>query len=242
MKVYRKIRHSLFNQVSTGKYLKYALGEILLVMIGILLALQVNNWNTRRIDKQVEKKVLLGLKESLQSDLENTIESNLKSSKTLMELVDSFLDEAKNKKRGPKAIRFDLLARDRYFDANTIFLEILQSKGVDIITNETLKLSIINIYILEYKQITRAFENEHVNLIDIYRPTLRRWFDISKGEEVAEGGYLAIDYEGMMMDRDFINVMTISYTINKRLTQELENLRIKVEETITAIDNELAEF
>jgi len=35
----------------TGKYLKYAIGEILLVMIGILLALQVNNWKTNRINQ-----------------------------------------------------------------------------------------------------------------------------------------------------------------------------------------------
>ena len=43
----------------TGKYIKYAIGEILLVMIGILLALQVNNWNEQRKAEEKELKLLI---------------------------------------------------------------------------------------------------------------------------------------------------------------------------------------
>ena len=45
-------------QNKTGKYLKYAVGEIILVMIGILLALQVNNWNIARTERIQEIKYL----------------------------------------------------------------------------------------------------------------------------------------------------------------------------------------
>ena len=45
----------------TGKYFKYAIGEIILVMIGILLALQVNNWNNKRIEQNEEKEVIAKL-------------------------------------------------------------------------------------------------------------------------------------------------------------------------------------
>ncbi|MDT0622672.1 DUF6090 family protein [Croceitalea vernalis] len=48
IKFFRKIRQNLLLENKTGKYLKYAIGEILLVVIGILLALQINNWNERR--------------------------------------------------------------------------------------------------------------------------------------------------------------------------------------------------
>ena len=48
IKFFRQIRYNLMSENKTGKYIKYALGEILLVMIGILLALQVNNWNEGR--------------------------------------------------------------------------------------------------------------------------------------------------------------------------------------------------
>ena len=53
----------------TGKYLKYAIGEILLVMIGILLALQVNNWNESRKENTKEQQILSQLKEEYEANL-----------------------------------------------------------------------------------------------------------------------------------------------------------------------------
>ena len=58
-------------QNKTGKYLKYAIGEILLVMIGILLALQVNNWNENRKNRIAEQTLYQTLISSLESDLED---------------------------------------------------------------------------------------------------------------------------------------------------------------------------
>ena len=55
---FRKIRQNLLSEGKTGKYLKYAIGEIVLVMIGILLALQVSNWNQDRKDRISERKLL----------------------------------------------------------------------------------------------------------------------------------------------------------------------------------------
>ena len=49
IKFFRKIRYNLMEQNKTTKYFKYAIGEIALVMIGILLAIQANNWNVDRI-------------------------------------------------------------------------------------------------------------------------------------------------------------------------------------------------
>ena len=56
---------------NTGKYIKYAFGEIVLVMIGILLALQVNNWNIERTDKIREVKYLKNIELDLQKDLKS---------------------------------------------------------------------------------------------------------------------------------------------------------------------------
>ena len=55
---FRKIRQNLLVENKMGKYMKYAIGEILLVMIGILLALQVSNWNQDRIAVKKEKALL----------------------------------------------------------------------------------------------------------------------------------------------------------------------------------------
>jgi len=51
IKLFRNIRQNLLNEGKTTKYFKYAIGEIILVVIGILIALSINNWNVSRITK-----------------------------------------------------------------------------------------------------------------------------------------------------------------------------------------------
>ena len=68
-KYFRQLRLNLFSESKTGKYLKYALGEIILVVIGILIALQINNWNEYRKEQNMEQQYLLGIKEDLEVDI-----------------------------------------------------------------------------------------------------------------------------------------------------------------------------
>jgi len=70
IKFFRKIRYDLMEKNKTGKYLKYAIGEIILVVIGILIALQINNWNEHRKIKNAEIQILHNLKTELNFNLE----------------------------------------------------------------------------------------------------------------------------------------------------------------------------
>ncbi len=70
IKFFRNIRQRLLTENMTGKYLKYAIGEILLVMAGILLALQVNNWNESRKQDAQFKVTLEQLYNVLHVDVE----------------------------------------------------------------------------------------------------------------------------------------------------------------------------
>ena len=66
---FRRIRKALLDSGSTGKYLLYAIGEIALVVIGILIALQINNWNDWRKDRRTEQVYLANLMDELDSNL-----------------------------------------------------------------------------------------------------------------------------------------------------------------------------
>ena len=68
IKFFRKIRQNLLMENKTGKYFKYAIGEIVLVVIGILIALQINNWNESRKKEHVEKQVLKSLFQEIEKD------------------------------------------------------------------------------------------------------------------------------------------------------------------------------
>lgn len=68
MKIFRKIRLSLIKEGNSSKYLTYAVGEIFLVMIGILLAFQVNNWNAQQKIYKAERVSYANLKRQINDD------------------------------------------------------------------------------------------------------------------------------------------------------------------------------
>jgi hypothetical protein len=63
IKFFRKIRQNLLMENKTSKYFKYAIGEIVLVVIGILIALSINNWNENSKERRIEQDYLMALKE-----------------------------------------------------------------------------------------------------------------------------------------------------------------------------------
>ena len=71
IKFFRKIRQNLLMENKTGKYFKYAIGEIVLVVIGILIALSINNWNDRRKQKLSQTEQLKSIKSELTLGLKN---------------------------------------------------------------------------------------------------------------------------------------------------------------------------
>ena len=70
IKLFQNIRKNLLNEGKTTRYFKYAIGEIILVVIGILIALQINNWNEERKEKIVEKNFFENVRIDLEKDEE----------------------------------------------------------------------------------------------------------------------------------------------------------------------------
>ena len=69
IKFFNKIRYNLMETGKTGKYFKYAIGEIFLVVIGILIALQINNWNDAQKEKKVLHEYLTKVRNDIQLDI-----------------------------------------------------------------------------------------------------------------------------------------------------------------------------
>ncbi|SDH72036.1 hypothetical protein SAMN04489796_1045 [Winogradskyella thalassocola] len=91
IKFFRKIRYNLMEKNKTGKYFKYAIGEIVLVVIGILIALSINNWNQKRIEKKQIRNIYIRIVQ----DLNNTaseIESDIKNMDIIYPLMQNILN------------------------------------------------------------------------------------------------------------------------------------------------------
>ena len=93
IKFFRKIRQKLLNENRFSKYLIYAVGEIALVMIGILLALQVNNWNELRKKEQSEIQLYQKIIADLNSE-RTIIENKIYSLKDHQNLHFQLYDES----------------------------------------------------------------------------------------------------------------------------------------------------
>ena len=77
IKLFRKIRQNLLDENEFKKYLIYGIGEIILVVIGILIAVSINNWKQSINQKEVEQNLYADLIQELQTDLVE-VRDNLK--------------------------------------------------------------------------------------------------------------------------------------------------------------------
>ena len=93
IKFFNNIRNTFLNKGKTSKYLKYATGEIILVVIGILIAIQINNWNENRKQEEKLQNYLINLKEALTNDITN-LESTIAFNKTRLKGIFYILEHS----------------------------------------------------------------------------------------------------------------------------------------------------
>ncbi|MBK7873488.1 MAG: hypothetical protein IPJ74_23900 [Saprospiraceae bacterium] len=91
LKFFRTIRRRLLDSGSLQKYFVYAIGEIMLVVIGILIALQINNWNESRKDNKLEQEYIVRLEQELQDNIQ-TANDQIAYSKLQFKHVDVIID------------------------------------------------------------------------------------------------------------------------------------------------------
>ena len=98
IRFFRNIRHRLIEGNKTYKYILYATGEILLVVIGILIALEVNNRNESFKEDKIEKELLGELKEDLNETLKD-LKSDIFTVNKTLEVTDSLYQDLYVEKR-----------------------------------------------------------------------------------------------------------------------------------------------
>ena len=157
IQIFRKLRYGLMETNQTGKYLKYAFGEILLVVIGILIALQINNWNEDRKAHKMAKANYLNLLTSLQQDSIDA-QRALKANKTGMEALRKIIAMEKNEallKLPPEELSnylYEVSLSSRSFVPNSGIYNVLTSNnGFDLIKSDHIKSLLINLYDYQYK-------------------------------------------------------------------------------------------
>ena len=143
-KFFRKIRQKLIKEGNLKRYLIYAIGEILLVMIGILLALQVNDWNQDHSRRKLEKSTLKEINESLDFDI-TMLQDQVETQTHYWKQIERLIQELKSNKEQSGSIENLLIypVRENIVNLNSSAFELLENRGVDLISNQSLKKEIV---------------------------------------------------------------------------------------------------
>jgi len=147
IKFFRKIRQKLLSENKFGKYILYAIGEIALVMIGILLALQVNNWNDAKNSKISEQKILSEIRNGIWRDLSD-FEGNVYSNKKAINAGEYFINYISKNEVSLDSLNFyyPSLFGDYSPVINKSGYESLKSSGLKTISDDSLRFQIVELY------------------------------------------------------------------------------------------------
>ena len=174
IKFFRKIRQNLLMENNTGKYFKYAIGEIVLVVIGILIALSINNWNENGKDRKQEKELLIQLQSEFESNL-NQLDQKITLRNTMITASFKLLDYVDNPDIRDKDSIYKYIGRTvtaPTFDP--IVNDIISSGRIQLLQNSTLKEKLSRwtseiIQVTEEEQVWLKYRSNH------YIPTLLKY-------------------------------------------------------------------
>jgi hypothetical protein len=146
IKFFRKIRQKLLSENKFGKYLTYAIGEIVLVVIGILIALQINNWNEQRKQNSQELYILNQLKVEFEADsikinrLEKLTTGKINQSKYLLKLIKEYNKDSIS--FIPLKPIFFIGKAIPFYDYSPTYNELVNSGKLNVISNDSIKIAI----------------------------------------------------------------------------------------------------
>ena len=246
IKFFRKIRYGLMEKNKTRKYFKYAIGEIVLVVIGILIALQVNNWNQIRISKNNEIEILEDFQKGLINDIQelNHVIAHYERSKVSIEKVLYYLD---NDLPYTDSLKYDFFSTNLIRESgglSTSIFETLKSRGFDLISNKNLRNSIIRLYD-EYDPWLKSWDKRYIEVIfdaerNIYNT---RFYDFWNGDyknPSIKGTMVPIDYESLKNDKEYKYLLrTQRNLIGWLIMKPVDNTLVEIKELTQMIEKEL---
>lgn len=212
--LFRKIRYNLMASNKTERYVKYAFGEIALVVIGILLALALNDWNSKRLEQADIREYYPKLIAELDGQIRSEERRLLKIEEDL-ELIEAIQKSISTNNRdsfrvamaGLTALEFDWHAPRNH----PLFEEFLAKNYYSKVEDEVLESNVRNL-----SQLIEAHNRYMLYAEDIHRsfilPFIKEHLDYSKIRESEHSelhGPDLIDYDTLFDHREFRNILAM---------------------------------
>ena len=250
LRLFRKIRQKLLTENKFGKYLLYAVGEIIILIFGIVFALQVNNWNLKQQDKTTEIVILKAIKADLETDLINMSndildhESQVTSSNIILEHLENKLPY--NDSLSPHFLE---TANYTITSSKKGGFETLKSLGVGLISNVELRNQIIFMYDTHYIFLGVLLETnkDYVLYAEKYIFNSRFEEAVNYGLVLGEnlepvdfgGNMIPVDFERLKNDDEYKYFLKTVKNKNKIYLDTLYDAKSKLSQLILNIQEEL---
>ncbi len=237
-RIFNSIRQRLLKENRLTRYLVYAIGEIVLVVIGILIALSINTWNKGRQDLQAQYELLQDLRDDLVIQQELIAEQI-----TFEEGFVSQIDSARGYERGQigavelQAILFRLTTRHTFVANKATMSKMTSSGQIALIRNASLENSIVRYYQLS-DYTTTVTNNNNLFIVDMqYGPFVS---DNALGFGCAATGEMENE---LMLDREKRYLLRMKLLQRERLAKaaigRFKTLQTATNELLELIDHEL---
>ena len=248
IKFFRKIRYDLMEKNKTGKYLKYAVGEILLVVIGILIALQINNWNENRKAQAEEQKILTVLfqeiktaKETCQAELEIELK-NIKSYEKVLGNNESQKNILNHTKVDSLFFRLTWGVGENASEITAV-TEIQNSGNTTKIRSEPIRRQITALSLQ-----LKALENIVNDRLTVQQLSIDKFsFDIENFRKLIFGNTRKYnidygpenDYDSLLKNQKYLNAIAIKLDLSDSVIKARELLMVEINKLLKLIKNEL---
>jgi len=238
-KFFRKIRFNLMNENKTAKYFKYAIGEIILVVIGIIIALQINTWNENRKLQNEELSLLKELKTNLKITLENfqgDIAYNLGTISFYNRINHYVEKDLPYHKELDSAFAAITLWGSPY--ATSTAYKSLQNKGLDIIKNKNLKNNIIDFYDVKMKTLSTDFDHAEWTLNqNVINPFFSK--HIRRQNHISLNSSRPNNFDALKQNDEFLNILSMLIRQRMKGLEYYKEVVLDIEYLIEEIEIEI---
>ena len=254
IKLFRKIRQNLLLEGNTKKYLKYAIGEIFLVVIGILIALSINNWNEVRKENKQERFILQKLLIDINSDIiyiENQISVNKSNIPDFKKAANILLNHEVGDISEFRDKISNVLNISGFNQIQTTFSNLISTGKIELIKNQALSDSIVRYYNIEYNSWDTAMKDYTRNIIAPYMLKFDHLTEVNyKGDErfmnedfssldISKSDVIPKSLNDYKQDVFFSNILRQKIRILEGQNSYYNDLRNMMDLLISQISNEL---
>ncbi len=249
---FRKIRQNMIKENRASKYLLYALGEILLVVIGILIALQINNNNEVRKVREKEVHYLANIKSDLQlniNEIQDYISVRTMRIVSANKVVDHFEGKLLTDLNQFNSDIINIYTWRKFYQINNTFQELINSGNLALISNDSIKNTLLNIETL-YKKL--KYEEEHFRYdaeVMLYEPSYKvldlnplvkqYTYQVTKGMAGEDVDLPIANFELMLKDLNQKNGFVMAVYEFSAMNGQLEVMKSKCEGLIDLINKEI---